>query len=73
MVNKTIEVGSGKVKKVMIGDELPLAFIGGSCAIESRDHAFMMAEAIGKICQKIGINWLYKSCYDKDFRSAPDS
>jgi len=73
MVNKIIEVGYGKVNKVRIGDKLPLAFIGGPCAIESRDHAFMMAEAIGKICQKIGISWIYKSCYDKDCRSAPDS
>ncbi len=73
MVNKVIEVGYGKVDKVKIGGKLPLAFIGGPCAIESRDHAFKMADAIAKICRKVGIPWIYKSCYDKDCRSAPTS
>jgi len=73
MITKIIEVGYGKVKKVKIGAKLPLAFIGGPCAIESKDHAFKMADAIGKICLKLDIPWIYKSCYDKDCRSAPDS
>lgn len=73
MVKKTLEVGYGKVAKVRIGDRLPLVFIGGPCAIESRDHAFMMAERIGEICKRVGIDWIYKSCYDKDCRSSPDS
>jgi len=73
MVIKTIEVGYGKVDRVIIGDKLPLAFIGGPCAIESRDHAFTMAEEIQKICDRVKIPWVYKSCYDKDCRSAPDS
>ena len=71
--NKIIEIGYGKVNKFSIGGHLPLAFIGGPCAIESRDHALFMAEEILKICSKIGINWIYKSCYDKDCRSSPKS
>lgn len=70
---KIINVGYGKVPKVSIGGRLPLAFIGGPCAIESRDHALMMAERIGKICRKLEMPWIYKSCYDKDCRSSPDS
>lgn len=73
MDKKIIEVGYGSVTKVKIGDKLPLVFIGGPCAIESRDHAFKMAAAIGEICRRVGIQWIYKSCYDKDCRSAPDS
>ena len=73
MKNKIIQVGYGKVKKVSIGGTLPLAFVGGPCAIENRDHALFMAEAIAKICEKLDIPWIYKSCYDKDCRSAPDS
>ena len=73
MANKIIEVGYGKVERVIIGDKQPLAFIVGPCAIESRDHAFMMANEIQKICDKLEIPWIYKSCYDKDCRSAPDS
>ena len=68
-----LTVGYGKVRPVSIGAGLPLVFIGGPCAIESRDHAFYMAEKISKICSKLNIPWIYKSCYDKDCRSAPDS
>ncbi len=71
--HRSIEVGYGDVKRVQIGHGLPLAFLGGPCAIESRDHAFKMAEAIGEICQRLDIPWIYKSCYDKDCRSSPDS
>jgi len=73
MDKTTIEVGYGIVKKVEIGEQLPLAFLGGPCAIESRDHAFKIAESIGEICSRIGVPWIYKSCYDKDCRSSPES
>jgi 2-dehydro-3-deoxyphosphooctonate aldolase (KDO 8-P synthase) len=73
MNNKIITIGYGKVEKVEVGNNLPLAFFGGPCAIESKDHAFFMAEAIGEICEKLNVPWVYKSCYDKDCRSAADS
>lgn len=73
MQKKLIEVGYGDVAKVKIGDRLPLAFLGGPCAIESRDHAFKMAELISEVCQRVKIPWIYKSCYDKDCRSSSDS
>ena len=73
MASKVIEVGYGKVKRVKIGGGGKLVLIGGPCAIENRDHAFMMAERIGKICDELGVDWVYKSCYDKDCRSSPDS
>lgn len=73
MVKKMLEVGYGSVRKVKIGERLPLVFIGGPCAIESREHAFKMAESIDVICRRVGISWIYKSCYDKDCRSSPDS
>ena len=73
MNNITLTVGYGKVKPVIIGKNQPLVFIGGPCAIEGRDHSFYMAEKIGNICSKLNIPWIFKSCYDKDCRSAPDS
>ena len=72
-MTKEIEIGYGNVEKVKIGGTLPLAFVGGPCAIENRDHALFMAEAIAKICQKLNMPWIYKSCYDKDCRSSPKS
>ena len=73
MKTKIIEVGYGSVNKVQIGGDMPMAFIGGPCAIESREHAFKMAELIGNICDKLNFRWIYKSCYDKDCRSSPES
>ena len=73
MVSKTIEIGYGNVSRFKIGNKLPLAFIGGPCAIESRDHAFMIAAELQKICARLEVPWIYKSCYDKDCRSSPDS
>ena len=54
MKNKIV-IGYDKVKKVEVGAGLPLAFFGGPCAIESKDHAFFMAEAIGKICKRLDV------------------
>jgi len=73
MNNKIITIGYDKVKKVEVGGNRPLAFFGGPCAIESKDHAFFMANAISEICEKLNVPWVFKSCYDKDCRSAPDS
>tara|TARA_Y100000768_G_C23984651_1_gene687998 strand:- start:1275 stop:2159 length:885 start_codon:yes stop_codon:yes gene_type:complete len=73
MVQKTITVGYGNVNKVNIGGDHPISFVGGPCAIENRDHALYMAEAIAKICYKLKVDWIYKSCYDKDCRSSPKS
>ena len=73
MDQKIVEVGYGRVKKVKIGGVFPLAFVGGPCAIENRDHALFMADSISKICTKLDIPWIYKSCYDKDCRSSPKS
>lgn len=73
MNKKIVKVGYGNVRKVKIGGTLPLAFVGGPCAIENRDHALFMAEAIEKICKKLDIPWIYKSCFDKDCRSSPKS
>ena len=70
MKRKVIKIGYGKVPKVTIGKNNSLVFIGGPCAIESKDHAFFMANKIDKICKSLEIPWIYKSCYDKDCRSS---
>ena len=60
MVKRILEVGYGPVSKVKIGAGLPLVFIGGPCAIESREHAFKMAKDIGEFCRRVDIEWIYK-------------
>lgn len=66
-------VGYGDVTPVEIGGDAPLAYIGGPCAIESRDHTLKMAEKVKKITDKLGVPLIFKACYDKDCRSSVDS
>ena len=71
--SKEFSIGYGAVKKVKIGKYNPLVFIGGPCAIESRDHSLKMASRIKKICDKLKISFVFKSCFNKDCRSSPES
>ena len=68
-----IDVGDDSVNNCTIGDNFPLVFIGGPCAIESLNHAVDMAGRISEICNSLNISWIYKSCYDKDCRSSANS
>lgn len=72
-MNKIIEVGYGNVNKVKIGGSKKLVFIGGPCAIETREHTFKIAKSIKKICEELKISWIFKACYDKDCRSSINS
>lgn len=72
-MQKQITVGYGSVAPVLLGGDSPLAFIGGPCAIESREHALRMADQLSRVCRKLDVPFIYKSCYDKDCRSSPDS
>ncbi len=71
--NHSFTVGYGSVKKVKFSKKSQLIFIGGPCAIESRQHALMMAAKIKKICDHLKIPFIYKSCYNKDSRSSQKS
>ncbi len=50
---KEISVGYGDVTPVKIGGGNMLAYIGGPCAIESRDHTMMLAERVKAISDKV--------------------
>ena len=70
---KEFIIGYGIVKKVKIGKYNPLVFVGGPCAIESESHSLRMASRIKKICDKHKIGFVFKSCFNKDCRSSPES
>ena len=59
------------VKDFFIGQNQPLTVMSGPCVIESRDHALQTAEALVAMFREIGgVNFIYKSSYDKANRSA---
>ena len=66
---KDVVVGKDDVKKVVVGENQPLTLIAGPCAIESESHSLYMASAIKDITDQLGIQFIFKSCYNKDCRS----
>jgi 2-dehydro-3-deoxyphosphooctonate aldolase (KDO 8-P synthase) len=58
---------------VRIGNHLPLALIAGPCQLESRDHAFMMAERLKAMAERLGIGLIYKTSFDKANRTSLNS
>ena len=63
--SKTVSVGD-----IAIGNGNPFALIVGPCQIESLDHTLMMAERIAEACAAAGVQFIYKSSYDKANRSS---
>ena len=55
---------------VTFGNDLPLAFILGPCALESREHALTMAAALRGIADRLGVGVVYKSSFDKANRTS---
>ena len=56
-----------------VGLDKPLFLIAGPCVIESRQMALDTAGALKEICADLGINFIYKSSYDKANRSSSKS
>jgi 2-dehydro-3-deoxyphosphooctonate aldolase (KDO 8-P synthase) len=61
------------VGEVTIGQARPLALIAGPCAIESRDHALMMAERLVALTAELGLPFVFKSSFDKANRTSATS
>lgn len=55
------------------GLDQPLFLIAGPCVIESRQMALDTAGRLKEICSTLGLNFIYKSSYDKANRSSGKS
>jgi 2-dehydro-3-deoxyphosphooctonate aldolase (KDO 8-P synthase) len=76
--SKTVAASGGKPRHVQVGNvtfgnDAPLALIAGPCALESRAHAFEMAEALTVMAKKLGIGLIYKTSFDKANRTSISS
>jgi 2-dehydro-3-deoxyphosphooctonate aldolase (KDO 8-P synthase) len=56
-----------------VGLNQPLFLIAGPCVIESAQMAVDTAGALQEICNSLGVNFIYKSSYDKANRSSGKS
>ena len=66
------EIKPFKVENVTFGDGR-LSFILGPCVVESAQHALFMAQEINDICKSVGVEFVYKSSFDKANRSSIES
>ena len=66
-----------KIKPFEVGSVLfgggQLSFLLGPCVVESSQHAMFMAQEILDICKHVGVDFVYKSSFDKANRSSIES
>lgn len=67
MTTKSFQVGNAT-----FGDGR-LTIIAGPCVIESADHALMMAQECAERARRAGLDFVYKSSFDKANRSSVQS
>ena len=67
-----MEIKSFQAGNVTFGDGR-LTFILGPCVVESAQHALFMAREIKDICRAVGVDFVYKSSFDKANRSSIES
>lgn len=65
---KKIHIGSFEVS-----NNSPFFLIAGPCVLEGKQHAYDMCGAIKEITSKLGINFVYKTSFDKANRSSSSS
>ncbi len=66
--NDAVQIGN-----FSIANEKPFTLLAGPCSIENREHALEMASALHEITRKLGINFIYKSSFDKANRTSNTS
>ena len=59
-----------KINNFIISNNLPFTLIAGPCQLENREHAIFIAEKIKQICEKLQINFIYKTSFDKANRTS---
>ena len=61
------------ISDLRISNNLPFTLIAGPCVIESKNHALEMAKKLASITNKLGIQFIYKSSFDKANRTSINS
>ena len=72
MSNHMVEI-TAPSGAVQIANDLPVVFIAGPCALESREHALEMSGALDEIATRLGASLIYKTSFDKANRTSVKS
>jgi len=70
----SLTLPTGKVGPYPVGGkDNKMVLLAGPCVIESLDHCLKIAEAAKTVCDKVGINYIFKASFDKANRSSIES
>src|SRR5262245_53346700 len=58
------------IANIAVGNDKPIVLIAGPCALESRQHALEMSQALVEITGKLGMGLIYKTSFDKANRTS---
>jgi 2-dehydro-3-deoxyphosphooctonate aldolase (KDO 8-P synthase) len=62
-----------RVGEHVCGDWRKLLLIAGPCVIESMDVSLQIAETVMGVCDKLGVNYVFKASFDKANRTSGNS
>ena len=65
-----IQLNTPDNNTINIGNDQPFVLFGGMNVLESRELAFEIAEQYIEICQRLGIDYVFKASFDKANRSS---
>ena len=68
--NALIKLSAPDGRLYEIGNDKPMTFLAGPCAMESREHALETAFMLKEIAENVGVNLIYKTSYDKANRTS---
>lgn len=56
-----------------VGPGQPLVLLAGPCVLEGYEHSLAIGQEVKRICEKLGLPYIFKASYDKANRSSYDS
>ena len=68
--NTVVEIPRPSGAPYQVGNDKPLAIIAGPCQLESREHGLEVSAALKEIADRVGLNLVYKTSFDKANRTS---
>lgn len=68
--NAVVEIPVPSGSPYRVGNEIPLTIIAGPCQLESREHGLEVSAALKEIGDRVGLNIIYKTSFDKANRTS---
>lgn len=62
-----------KAGPYQVGAGQPLLLLAGPCVLEGYEHSLAIGKEVKRICEKLGMPYIFKASYDKANRSSYDS